>query len=105
MIESENKIEEEKRIVSIMIETYCIKKHASKDTLCSDCQALLQYAHERLDKCAFGEQKPSCGKCDIHCYKPDMRKRIVSVMRFSGPRMLFSHPILTLKHLTSVLKS
>ena len=105
MTGSVSKIEEEKRVVSIMIDLYCAKNHASEDSLCADCEALLQYAYERLDRCRFGEKKPSCGKCKIHCYKPDMRNRIVSVMRFSGPRMVLTHPILALKHLMSVLKT
>ena len=31
-------------------------------------------------------------------YKPDMREKIREVMRFSGPRMLFYHPIMAIRH-------
>ena len=60
---------------------------------------LWQYASSRLDKCTFGEQKPVCVKCPIHCYKPDMREKVRAVMKYSGPRMLWYHPYLACMHL------
>ena len=42
--------------------------------------------------------KPKCSQCTMHCYKPVMREKIKAVMRYSGPRMLYRHPILTGKH-------
>ena len=35
------------------------------------------------------ETKTFCSNCKVHCYKPEMRKKIRAVMRFSGPRMIF----------------
>jgi hypothetical protein len=52
----------------------------------------------RLDRCPFGEDKPTCATCPIHCYKPQVRDRIREVMRFAGPRMLWHHPILAIRH-------
>ena len=34
----------------------------------------------------------------IHCYKPELKKRMREVMRYAGPRMIFFHPITTIKH-------
>lgn len=42
--------------------------------------------------------KPVCGKCKIHCYKPSMREKIKMVMRYSGPRMIYKHPVMLAKH-------
>lgn len=84
-----------------MVRLYCLKKE--KNTiLCPDCEILLQYTHTRLDKCHFGETKPTCKHCPIHCYKPEMRKQIQKVMRFAGPRMLFTSPFETIRHLISL---
>lgn len=44
------------------------------------------------------ETKTFCSNCKVHCYKPDMREKIREVMRFSGPRMLFYHPIMAIRH-------
>ena len=33
-------------------------------------QALNAYADKRLDKCVFGEEKPACKQCPVHCYQP-----------------------------------
>lgn len=91
-------IEEEKKIVGQMIRLYC-KRHEGNKELCPSCQELLEYAYHRLDRCKYGEEKPTCQKCPIHCYKPEMKERIRKVMRWSGPRMILYHPITSIKHL------
>ena len=88
-----DKREREKRMVSEMIALYCRKKHHTKGGLCPECADLEAYARMRSDKCPFMETKTFCSNCKVHCYKPVMREKIREVMRFSGPRMLFSHPV------------
>ena len=73
--------------------------------LCPQCQELLTYAHQRLDRCKFGNEKPSCTRCPVHCYKPAMRQQIRQVMRYSGPRMLLHNPVLAIRHLWDFLMS
>ena len=73
--------------------------------LCPQCQALLDYAHRRLEHCKFGEDKPSCTRCPVHCYKPAMREQIRQVMRYSGPRMLMHDPIMAIRHLWDFLRA
>ena len=92
------RIKKEKQIVTIMVKLYCRKKEGNPE-LCTSCQALLDYAYARLDRCPFGENKTTCQKCPIHCYKPAMREKMREVMRFSGPRMLLYHPIAAIRHL------
>lgn len=91
------KREREKETVSLMIAIYCRKRHGSKQ-LCPDCAALDAYARHRSDKCPFMETKTFCSNCRVHCYKKDMREKIREVMRFSGPRMIFHHPIMAIRH-------
>lgn len=50
------------------------------------------------------ESKAFCSNCRVHCYCPDMREKIRMVMRFSGPRMLFYHPVLAIRHLVESTK-
>ena len=87
-----------------MLHRYCRDRHGSKERLCDDCQQLLAYALQRLRHCPFQEHKPTCGKCLVHCYVPGKREKIRGVMRYAGPRMLFSHPILALAHLMDGLR-
>ena len=94
----ENKRKREKRIVAEMIALYC-RDHHQKEKPCADCAALIEYAHQRSDKCPFMENKTFCSNCKVHCYKPDMREKIRKVMRYSGPRMMKTHPILAIRHL------
>lgn len=100
---AKNRIEEEKETIEMMINIYC-RWNMQGTGICSGCQELLEYAHERLDRCPYGQNKPSCRKCLIHCYKPAMKHRVQEVMRFSGPRMLIHHPILAIKHVIRELK-
>ena len=93
----QKKREQEKEIVSLMISIYCRKKHGRR-TLCPDCAALEAYARQRSDKCPFMETKTFCSNCKVHCYKPEMREKIRRVMRFSGPRMIFHHPVMAVSH-------
>lgn len=93
----QTKREREKELVSQMIALYCRRKHGGKP-LCLDCAALDSYARQRSDKCPFMETKTFCSNCRVHCYKPEMRERIRAVMRFSGPRMIFHHPVTALRH-------
>lgn len=95
----EKKIAAEKKVMHKMIELYCSSNHGGrKHELCSDCSDLAVYAFARIDSCPIKEEKTFCSSCAIHCYKPEMREQIRTVMRFSGPRMLLHHPILALKH-------
>ena len=94
------KRDREKAMVSEMIGLYCRKQHGSKKgQLCPECAALEAYAHHRSDVCPFMENKTFCSNCKVHCYKPEMREKIRVVMRFSGPRMLFHHPVMAIRHL------
>ncbi|MDO4501323.1 MAG: nitrous oxide-stimulated promoter family protein [Erysipelotrichaceae bacterium] len=93
-----DKREKEKQIVSLMIDIYCHKNHHTKHGLCDKCQKLKEYSQHRSDLCPFMETKTFCSNCKVHCYKQDMRNEIKKVMRFSGPRMIFYHPILAISH-------
>ena len=97
------KREREKETVSLMIRLYCRKKHGGKD-LGPDCAALDAYARQRSDKCPFMETKTFCSNCKVHCYKKDMREKIRQVMRFSGPRMIFHHPVMAIRHVIDTKK-
>lgn len=108
MRDTESKRGREKELVSEMIALYCKKQHHTKISrkkgghltgeLCLECRELAEYARTRSDRCPFMETKTFCSNCRVHCYKPEMREKIREVMRFSGPRMLFYHPIPALRH-------
>ena len=100
------KRQREKETVSCMIGLFCRKQHAEarraagvkREELCPECAELNTYARQRSDRCPFMETKTFCSNCTVHCYKPEMRERIRGVMRFSGPRMIFHHPVMAIRH-------
>ena len=93
----------EARLLRAMFEQYCRKHHGS-DSLCAECQKLLRYALTRLACCPFGNQKPTCFKCKVHCYRGEEKDKVRAVMRETGPKMLWIHPLLTVEHLLKNLK-
>ncbi|WP_210499268.1 nitrous oxide-stimulated promoter family protein [Vibrio crassostreae] len=101
LISLTKKLEQEFKTVKLMVEIYCKAHHENTDnkSLCEKCQELIEYANVRLDRCPYGDAKPTCNKCPIHCYKPEQKEFMRDVMRFSGARMVIPHPILSVKHL------
>ena len=88
----------ELKTIEVMVRMYC-RHHHGGTALCSDCAELFDYAQRRLQRCVFGDAKPNCAKCVVHCYSADMREQIRIVMRWAGPRMLLRHPVLAIGHL------
>lgn len=83
-----------------MVGLYCRAHHASDGSRpCPRCTEFLAYAARRLDKCPYGEDKPTCANCPVHCYKQAPRDFARDVMRYAGPRMMTRHPYLALMHL------
>ena len=93
-----------------MIDLYAAAHHTHSsqvdaeniDAAVPDREALKAYTHKRIEQCRYrsGKQKkPFCNVCPIHCYKPEMRRQIRAVMRYSGPRMLLYAPGMALRHI------
>lgn len=112
------RLQREERTIAVMVRMYCADQHRAgprsladgaavsdaaaergSHDLCPSCSALLTYASERLRRCPFGERKPTCARCTVHCYRPQMREEVRRVMRYAGPRMTLRHPYLALRHL------
>jgi hypothetical protein len=95
----QERLKREKKTIEFMIEIYCKGIHHQADALCDECRELLAFAMKRIEKCPYHENKPTCAKCPIHYYKPEMRTLIRRVMRYTGPRMMLYHPLLAILHL------
>lgn len=103
------RLRREQRTLNVMVHMYCAGNHRGagpgnsdaerKDVFCERCSRLLAYAEQRIDRCRFGDDKPTCARCTVHCFQTDMREQVREVMRYSGPRMTFRHPYLALRHL------
>ena len=53
---------------------------------------------EKTGFCKFKDEKTSCRRCPIHCYKKDMKQKVKEVMKFSGPRLILYRPVEFIKH-------
>jgi hypothetical protein len=84
--------------MAAMIQIYCRAHHGAPISLCPECQGLLDYAGVRLERCRFGADKPTCANCPVHCYQRAQREHARLVMRYAGPRMLWEHPVMSLRH-------
>ena len=99
------RIEREKVTIRLMIRLYCRHYHHTGGELCGDCGELQDYALARIEHCVFGQNKPVCAECKVHCYKKDMRERIRTIMRYAGPKMLFRYPVLAIMHMIDKRKT
>ncbi len=99
-----NRLTRESATLRAMLRLYCHDHHGGRADLCTDCRELHEYALDRLEKCPFRHGKTTCARCPIHCYQPDMRTRVKAVMRYAGPRMLYAHPIMALRHAVDSLR-
>ena len=96
------RLRREYRTMECMVGIWCAHHHGEatrQEGACAECRDFLAYAARRLEKCPYGEAKPTCAKCPIHCYKRAQREQAREIMRFAGPRMTFRHPWLALMHL------
>ena len=105
------RMKREQKTVEHMIGIYCRDHHLTAGKhptrgykLCDECRGLVEYSRFRLKNCPFQENKTTCGNCPIHCYKPKMREKIREVMRYSGPRMMWHHPLLAIGHMIDGLR-
>ncbi len=94
-----DRLDRERHTIQLMIQNYCQDHHQSTETLCAECQALHTYAMQRIDKCPYQSDKPTCAMCPIHCYRPASREQVRQVMRYAGPRMMVHHPLLAAWHM------
>ena len=106
-MDTEKKRAMEASVMSEMIAIYCRGQgHTNRSpaadaapALCPDCRRLLDYARDRIIRCPRMDVKSFCSACPVHCYSRDMREQVRAVMRWSGPRMLLHHPLMTLHHI------
>ena len=96
---AEEKRKAEMATVKKMLEIYCRAHHGNNLSLCEECEALLDYARARVERCPHMETKTFCSACQTHCYAPKMREKIREAMRYSGPRMLLHAPVMALRHM------
>jgi hypothetical protein len=85
----------EKQIVDEMILMYYTHEGRQES---EECRHLREYAAKRTDNCPFMASKTFCSQCSVHCYGKVEKEQIRQVMRWSGPRLIFKHPILVMKH-------
>jgi hypothetical protein len=77
-------IERDLEVLAKFIRVYCRENHGTGERgLCEECSSLWDYARMRLEKCPY-DPKPKCKDCTTHCYRPEPRKKIQEIMRFSG---------------------
>lgn len=98
------RIKREIQTIQAMISLYCVAHHVrpiktDNNICCPECTVLVNYATDRLTNCKQQENKPTCGKCSIHCYRPEMQTKIRAIMGYAGPRMIWKHPLMALQHL------
>jgi hypothetical protein len=95
---AKGRLAREWKTMSVMVHIFCRDHHHMTGSLCADCREFLDYAGIRLQRCRFGEEKPTCANCPVHCYHRNRREQARIVMLYAGPRMVWEHPVLSICH-------
>lgn len=95
-----SRLDREINTLKVMIQMYCEGKKIRPD----EATALTAYTVNQAANCRYGDTKPECEKCKTHCYKPEMREKIKKVMKWSGPRMIYRHPIMLIYHMVDMIR-
>ena len=96
---------QDEETVRTMTKMYCRAHHADaaeEDGLVPSCRACAEYAIARTRACPK-QHKGNCDDCEIRCYNPAMREQIRQIMAYAGPRMMFTHPVMAVRHLRKKL--
>ena len=100
MVTLSGRLKREHATLVCMTDIYCAHHHEQYSSgPCESCVELMNYSATPLAKCPYGQNKPTCTNCPIHCYKKQPREQVRAIMRFSGPRMAIRHPWRSLQHL------
>ena len=86
---AEEKRKAEMATVKKMLEIYCRAHHGNNLSLCEECEALLDYARARVERCPHMETKTFCSACQTHCYAPKMREKIRELQQSLGITSLY----------------
>jgi hypothetical protein len=99
------RLKREHRTMVCMTRIFCADHHGEHPGgLCDSCHELMNYSEARLAKCPYGQAKPTCAKCPVHCYKKEQREQVREMMRYAGPRMTWRHPLQALIHVFDKLR-
>ena len=86
---------------------FCKDNHDSRERddagLCPSCRAAVSATLARTEACPNGHSG-NCQDCPHHCQAGEARVAIREIMRYAAPKMLFRHPVMTMRYLRKKLK-
>ena len=97
--ELKNNVPKEKENIRKTFGVYCNANHGTTDgKLCAKCTALLTNVMIKIQRCPYGIGKPICDRCETPCFGEDVTKDFLEIMKAGQKKMMFSHPLMTVKH-------
>lgn len=97
--ELKNNTPKERENIRKTFGVYCHSHHNTEgDKLCQKCTALLTTIFTKISRCPYGISKPICDKCETPCFGEKATNDFLTIMKSSQRKMLFSHPMMTIKH-------
>jgi len=97
--ELKNNVPKERENIRKTFGAYCNSNHNTSDgKLCPKCTALLTTVMLKIQRCPYGIGKPVCDHCETPCFGEESTAAFLDVMKGGRKKMMFSHPLMTLKH-------
>lgn len=94
-------VDKDRKTLEAIGRIYCDAYHEGpKDAsgLCPACRETVDATLARTQACPFNHEG-NCQDCEVHCQRGAAQKRIREMMRYSAPRMVFRHPLMTAGYL------
>lgn len=102
MGKSSRKSVEDRLTMEAIGKIYCRGHHKDRQRdsvlLCPECRSVIEETLKRTEACPNGHVG-NCQDCDIKCQRGEAQENIRHIMRYAAPRMVFRHPVMTVKYL------
>ena len=95
------RVDKDRKTLETIGRIYCDAHHEGpKDAsrLCPMCRETVNATLARTQACPF-DHTGNCQDCTVHCQRGEAQERIREMMRYSAPRMVFRHPLMTADYL------
>lgn len=74
----------------------------SRTPICEACKAMIEDVFRHSERCPHSLYKTFCHECPTPWYSPQKLEAIVPVMHYAGPRLIFSHPLLSFEFIRNL---
>ncbi|NLI72500.1 MAG: nitrous oxide-stimulated promoter family protein [Bacteroidales bacterium] len=81
------------------------EKRITHYRLCANCYELIDKAFQHTERCPHSTYKTFCHECPTMCYRKEDQEKMLPIMRYSGKKIMWKHPMYTWRFIKNLLKN